>query len=358
MLTSGSIQRVIVRGTNWVGDAVMTVPALRQLRNMMPEAHLTLATRPNTAEIFADVDFIDDLLVCGTSGVWSNARSWSKGNFDLAILFTNSFHSALVAFLAGVPNRLGYATQYRRPLLSAPVTPPSWRDSRHEVYYYLNLISELEKLLNPQTHVPEDAKPRLSVSWQRRADARALLTNSGVATGDTLVALCPGSVNSRAKRWPAERFAEVGDQLSEKRGVKILLIGSKEELEISLAVKNQMRHKPVLLTGETSVGAAAAVLGEVDLLITNDTGPAHIAAALGQSTLVIFGPTNPLTTSPFADNAEVVRRPPDCAPCMLRVCPIDHRCMTAISADEIVERAMAMLDRIQSSVAGKQAVGS
>jgi len=359
MLRSENIKRVVVRGTNWAGDAVMTIPALRQLRQSLPDVHLTLATRANTAELFADVEFIDDLLVCHESGTLSAARSWSRRNFDLAILFTNSFQSALTSLLAGVPDRLGYATQHRGLLLTASVPLPTWRDSRHEVYYYLNLIAELERLLNHQTHTAKEPSPRLSLSLQRRADAQALLAKSGVSVTDTLVALCPGSVNSRAKRWPAQRFAQVADQLSEKRGVKILLVGSQQELEISLEVKKRMRHKPVLLTGQTTLGTAAAVLSQVDLLITNDTGPAHIASALGQPTLVIFGPTNPLTTRPLAESAEIVRKPPDCAPCMLRDCPIDHRCMTAITTEEVVERALAILGSNEfHSVAGKQAVGN
>ena len=357
MLQSESIKRVVVRGTNWAGDAIMTIPALRQLRQTLPKAHLTLATRPTTAELFADAEFIDDLLVGNEAGTLSAVRSWSGRGFDLAILLTNSFQSALVSFLARVPNRLGYATQHRKLMLTDPVPLPSWCVSRHEVYYYLNLIAELKSLLNREAQPARELNPHLTISLQRRTDARALLTNNGVAVTDTLVALCPGSINSRAKRWPAERFAQVADQLSEQSGVKILLVGSAEELPISLEVKNRMRHNPVLLTGQTTLGAAAAVLSHVDLLITNDTGPAHIASALGRPTLVIFGPTNPLTTSPFAD-AEIVRKPPDCAPCMLRDCPIDHRCMTAITSAEVVERAITVLGRSKAqSLAEKQAVG-
>jgi heptosyltransferase-2 len=157
------------------------------------------------------------------------------------------------------------------------------------------------------------------------------------------VALCPGSINSRAKRWPAASYAALADQLTGKAGATVLLIGSGAELDVTNEVRAQMRRPPVVLTGRTTLAETVAVLSLVDLLVTNDTGPAHVAAALQRPTLVIFGPTNALTTRPFAPAAEIVRRPPDCAPCMLRDCPIDHRCMTAITPAEVFERAVALL---------------
>ena len=158
------------------------------------------------------------------------------------------------------------------------------------------------------------------------------------------VALCPGSTNSRAKRWPAERFAALADMLAERAGAEVLLIGAGAELEVSEGVARLMRRRPTLLTGRTELAETAALLSVADLLVTNDTGPAHVAAAVGCPVVVIFGPTNPVTTRPFSTLAEVVRRPPDCAPCMLRDCPIDHRCMNAITAEEVFARAAASLE--------------
>src|SRR5262249_20641335 len=161
----------------------------------------------------------------------------------------------------------------------------------------------------------------------RRAAAFDFLKQQGLRHGRPIIALCPGSINSRAKRWPAERFAALADRIISEVDANVLLVGSEAELDVSVAVTNQMRQKPLVLTGKTNLAQAIAILSQVDLLITNDTGPSHIAAALGRPTLAIFGPTNPLTTRPLAANAEIVRHPPDCAPCMLRDCPIDHRCM-------------------------------
>ena len=338
-----------MRGTNWVGDAVMTVPALRELRRVLPRARVTLATRPWAEGIFAGADFIDDLLVTGDSSgrpaaLFREAREWGARRFDLALLFPNSFAPALVAALARIPARVGYATQGRAPLLTHRVGVPEWRGQRHEVFYYLRLVAELERQLYGSTTV-ETNEPdiTLNVTEERSYEAGHILHDFGARSHCPRVAICPGSTNSRAKRWPAERFAAVADMLMERVDADVVLIGAAEELDISREVARRMRVPPVVLTGKTDLAQTAAVLKASDLLVTNDTGPAHVAAAVGCPVVVIFGPTNPFTTRPFSDTAEVVRRPPDCAPCMLRDCPIDHRCMTAITPEDVFGRAARAL---------------
>lgn len=336
----------------------MTVPALRELRRVLPDARITLATRAWAEGIFDGADFIDDILAIkdegrGSRAIWNESREWRTRRFDLAILFPNAFAPAFVAALARIPARIGYAAQGRGPLLTYPIPLPDWRGRRHEVFYYLNVIAELERLLRGYSSVePGEPQPGLAVNESRKRAAREMLHARGVPPDRTLVALCPGSTNSRAKRWPAERFAALADLLAERVGAEVVLIGAGEELDVSEEVARRMRNSPVVLTGETDLSTTAAVLSIADLLVTNDTGPAHIAAAVECPVVVIFGPTNPLTTRPFSSLAEVVRRPPDCAPCMLRDCPIDHRCMTAISAEEVFTRAAHALEpRLKLEVA-------
>ncbi len=345
------IERIVVRGTNWVGDAVMTVPALRQLRSLFPKAHLTLATRSGIKGLFSGAEFLDDLQVhegTGLRSVVQQVREWRKRSFDLAVLLPNSLETALVASLARVPLRIGYATDGRQSLLTHPLALPEWRSSRHEVFYYLNIVAQLEWLTRrEQTFLKTQPDGSLEVSVGRKAAARDFLRARGVVVseGCPLVALCPGSINSRAKRWPAERYAALADRLIEESGAEVLLIGSAAETEVSREVSGKMRNQPQVLTGQTDLAQLVAILSLVDLLVTNDTGPAHIASALSRPTLVIFGPTNPLTTRPFSPYGEIVREPPDCAACMLRDCPIDHRCMTAITPDDIFERAHSLLGK-------------
>jgi heptosyltransferase-2 len=346
----------VVRGTNWVGDAVMTIPALRELRRVLPQAHITLATRPWAEGIFRDADFLDDILIYerprrSPGAVLQQVREWRRRSFDLAILFQNAFEAAVIAGLARVPFRVGYSTDGRRPLLTHPLALPHWRSERHEVFYYLNIIGELERLLYGASHV-EEHEPRfmLEVSEARKTEALRMLKEYGARDRGNIVALCPGSTNSRAKRWPADRYAILADRFIEEMDADVLLVGARDELQVSQEVSRLMRHKPVMLTGETDLAQLCAILSLSDLLVTNDTGPAHIAAALERPTLVIFGPTDPRTTRPFSKSAELVRHPPDCAPCMLRDCPIDHRCMTMISPEEVYERAARMMNRTHLEV--------
>lgn len=351
-----SIKRVVVRGTNWVGDAVMTIPALRELRRVLPEAHITLATRPWSEGLFRDADFLDDILIYdrprrSPAAALRQAKEWRTRSFDLAVLFQNAFEAALIAAAARVPLRIGYGTDARRKLLTHPLPLPSWRSSHHEVFYYLNIIAELERLLYGKPRV-EEQEPRfmLNVSEKRQAEALAILKERGAQRGQPLVALCPGSTNSRAKRWPADHYAALADRIIDECGASLLLVGARDEIDVSLEVKRLMRHEPVMLTGETDLAQLTALLSIVDLLVTNDTGPAHISAALERPTIVIFGPTDPRTTRPFSKSAQVIRRPPDCAPCMLRDCPIDHRCMTAITPAEVFERAVRLMKGMPAEV--------
>ena len=366
-----NIKRIVVRGTNWVGDAVMTVPALRELRRVLPTAHITLVSRPGTADIFIDADFIDELLVYDRAGLrsaWTQASEWRRRRFDLAVLFQNAFEAAAIAFLARVPRRIGYDADRRGKLLTQAIPLPAWKDGRHEIFYYLNLVAELERILYGASEVEsaESAESAESVesaestesnasqfalviSADRQRTAKEFLREHGLRPDAPLVLLCPGSINSRAKRWPAERYAAVADHFA-ATGASVALIGSPAEMEVSNEVSQQTIKKPIVLTGATSVAEATAIISVADVLITNDTGPAHIGSAVGTPTLVIFGPTNPLTTRPFGPNAEIIRHEPDCAPCMLRDCPIDHRCMTGITPEEVFAQATAMMSHCRSEV--------
>lgn len=342
----------MVRGTNWVGDAVMTIPALRELRRIFSRSQITLATRSSLKGLFKDLDCVDDILTYDRTS-WNSfvgqASQLKNRKFDLAVLFQNAFEAALIARLARVPLRIGYGVDGRSLLLTHTLELPAWHAKRHEIFYYLNIVAEIERLATgDSTALDREPKYELNVSAERAAEAKTLLNSHGIfigRNGRPLVALCPGSTNSRAKRWPSGRFAELADRLVDEIGADVVLIGGASEKEVSRDVATAMTHDPVIFTGETTLEMAVAILSLADLLVTNDTGPAHIAAALSRPTLVIFGPTDPTTTRPYPSVADIIRNPPDCAPCMLRDCPIDHRCMTAITVDQVFARASAMMNR-------------
>lgn len=338
---------ILVRGTNWIGDAVMSIPALRALRRIFPDAKIALHTRSWATGIFRDARFIDEILTFEPEGskfktVIEQSKILKKKEFDLAVLFPNSFESALVAKMAGVPKRFGYAKDARRFLLTNAVEIPAWKNEKHEVFYYLNLVAEIEKeFFGTQTVSENETSTDLKISEERRFEARKILEKNGVDLSKKTIALGVGSTNSRAKRWLAGSYAELNDRLQAELNAGVILVGTKDELDVSREVFERSVKKPVVLTGKTDLAEAVALLAEVDLFVSNDMGLAHVAPAVGTKTLVIFGPTNEKTTRPVG--SEIIRKTVECSPCMLRTCPIDHRCMTRISADEVFEKAKAIL---------------
>lgn len=341
------IKKILVRGTNWVGDAVMTIPALRDLRRIFPSAEIVLLTRDWAHGIFADADFLDEILTFGKSrskmrDIFAQAKIIRENKFDLAVLFPNSFESALAVKLGKVKHRFGYAKDARGFLLTGAIKIPEWKNERHEAFYYLNLIAEIEKkFFGVETVSSNELKTNLPVSETRKAQARKILQTNGVDLSRKIIALGVGSTNSRAKRWQTESYAELNDKLQNELNANVILVGAENELDISNEVYAKSNRKPIILTGKTNLAEAVAVLSAIDLIVSNDMGLAHIAPATGTKTLVIFGPTNELTTKPIG--AEIIRKQVECAPCMLRDCPIDHRCMTQLSAAEVFIKATKIL---------------
>jgi heptosyltransferase-2 len=341
--------KILVRGTNWIGDAVMQIPALRGLRRVFPAASLTLHTRAWAQGIFEDADFVDEILTFETSkskfrDIFTQAKILRQRKFDLVVLFPNSFESALTAKLANIRTRIGYGKDARDFLLTNVLSIPEWKNQKHEVFYYLNLIAEVEKkFLGTETVLFDEPQFDLTVRDERKMQARKFLAESGVDLSNKIIALGVGSTNSRAKRWQPESYAKLNDKLQFELKANVILVGTSDELEVSNEVYKMSEKKPIILTGKTSLAEATAILSEIDLLVSNDMGLAHIASAVGTETLVIFGPTNPNTTRPW--KAKIIYKNVECAPCMLRDCPIDHRCMTRISANEVFEKAIDIINR-------------
>jgi heptosyltransferase-2 len=333
--------KILVRGTNWIGDAVMTLPAIAKLRHLFPNAHLTLQTRNWAKGILGQADLFDEIITPGS--LWEQIMTIRKGHFDLAIVFPNSFSSAVSVRLGGVKRSFGYAGERRSYLLTDAIPTPEWKDSRHEVHYYLELIGAVEKSFFGNATTFHDFEPRLSLSIEQRQDALNLLRKRGVDPAHRTVAIAAGSTNSRAKRWLPERFAALADQLRSELQANIVLLGSEDDREISRRIVDQAIYKPVDMTGETDIAGAAAILGVVDVLVSNDMGLAHLAPAVGTKTLVIFGPTNAVTTRPMSAIASIVSAEVECSPCMLRDCPIDHRCMTRVSVEDVFGRVAKLL---------------
>ncbi len=336
------IRRILVREVNWVGDAVLTLPALEALDGRFPLAEITLMARAWVGGLFAGHPAIDRIIEYRTEdahrgfrGRWRLAAELKQGRFDLAVLFPNSMDAALIPWLAGIPRRVGYPADGRRWLLTHPVSSRA-AAGRHQVERYLAIVRALGGDGTPTLRLPVAEEAR-----RRRGE---LLRQHGISAADLLVALNPGSIYGSAKRWPADRFAAVADGLVESRGATILLVGSEGERPVLDMVAAHMRRPAVNLGGRTDLLTLVGLLERVRLLVSNDTGAMHVAVAVGTPVLAIFGPTDAVATGPLGRRARVVRVPVPCSPCLLRECPIDHRCMTGVVVAQVLHEAQALLD--------------
>jgi heptosyltransferase II len=335
--------RMLIRGTNWIGDAVMSEPALSAIRQAFPKADITLLVKPAIAELFQQHPAIDHLLVyehrgrhARLSGKWALGSELRRGRFDVAILFQNAFEAALLAFLAGIPRRYGYGTDGRAFLLSDAITAPNRTALAHQTQYYLDL-------LRPLGITPLPAAPRLFVSDSEEERMTQRLMEAGIQATERLIGINPGSTYGSAKRWLPERFAQAADRMVEQFGGRVVIVGAAGEEALGQAIAEKMLSKPVVLSGRTSIRELMAVIKRCRPFVTNDTGPMHIAAAFGVPVVAIFGPTDFRTTSPFGETHQIVRQPVECSPCLLRECPIDHRCMTGVTVEHVCEAAAKQL---------------
>lgn len=302
------------------------------------------------AELFRAAPELNRVLIyedkgahAGISGKWALAGLLRRHGFDLAVLFQNAFEAAFIAWLAGIPQRYGYATDGRVFFLTKPVAVPARRQSVHQVEYYWNLL----KPLGLSGSAP---LPTLCVTTDETYAMEARLAAHGSGSSDLVIGINPGSTYGNAKRWVPERFAEVAQRLSERVGrdarrqVVVVILGAKGEESLGRDIADRIHGRSVVLSGQTTIRELMAVVKRCHILITNDTGPMHVAAACGVPVVAVFGPTDSRTTAPYGQEQSVVRETVDCAPCLLRECPIDHRCMTRISADRVYEVAAQQLD--------------
>jgi heptosyltransferase-2 len=333
-----TLEKILIRGPNWVGDAVLAIPTMKAIRERFPQAEITLLVRPWVAGLFSSAPYIDK--------VWSEKkpttlRSWIRitrdireRDFDLSLLLPNSFESAFMMFAAGVRRRIGYATDGRRWMLTDAVPTPS--ESRHQIHYYLDLA----KALSVTTDRPSIS---IEATASERDSARQLLTAEGIPRDASFLVLNPGAAYGSAKRWHQDRFASVADKLAADLGLHVAIIGSEAERVIAEQVRDQMTRPTAVLNGKTSLETLIGVLAESSLMITNDSGPMHIAAALGIATVAIFGSTDEINTGPYGPRTRIVKHSVECSPCLLRDCPIDHRCMDAVTVEEVCRAAKELV---------------
>jgi heptosyltransferase II len=320
---------VLVRAPNWVGDVVLSLPALRDVRRCFPTARLEVLARPSVAELYRAVPEADAVLE--SRGHRADMAS-VRGRFDLGLLLPNSFGSALVLWRAGVPERWGYATDGRGALLTRRCRVPAGVRGRSQVYYYRAMLEGL----GLEVEGAPDASLACPEEWAARG--RSLLGDDGPWIG-----VNPGAFYGTAKRWLPERFAATADIVARRSGASVAIVGGAAERPLGEAIAGQLRARARVLCGETTLGDLVGVLSSLRLLLTNDSGPMHLAAALGTPLVAVFGSTDWRETSPVSARARVVREEVECAPCLLRECPIDHRCMTRVGVEQVAAAALELV---------------
>ena len=338
-------RRILVRAVNWVGDAVMTTPAIGAVREHFPQAEITLLANPLVSQLFSPHPWVDRLITFdrngahrGFTGRFRLAAQLRKEAFDAAIILPNSFDSALIPWLAGIPVRLGKNSDGRGLLLTGCYRPDELTPICHEVEYYLGLLGHFGI-------TGQAAAPFLSTTPAEDGEAAALLDRHGIRADDFLLGINPGAAFGSAKRWYPDRFADVARQLSRLKKARVVIFGGPGETDIAAEIEQHLGGVCLNLAGTTTVRGLMALIRKCSLFITNDSGPMHVAAAFGVPLVAIFGSTDHATTSPYTERAVVVRKDIECAPCKLRECPIDHRCMKAVTADDVVSAAEQLLEK-------------
>jgi heptosyltransferase-2 len=324
---------ILIRATNWVGDAVMCLPALAAVRGRYPAARISILAKPWVADLYARETFADEVIPYRQDARRAMIRELRTRRFDCAILLQNAFEAALIAWLAGIPNRIGYNRDGRRLLLTRAVPPPKQGEiPRHERFYYLELL-------------------RRAAIIDRLPDSDRIELHPPQVERKRTIGISPGAAYGGAKRWLPERFAEAAARIAGTRGASIALFGSQAEREICSEIEVAMLlrgYEAANYAGRTSLGQFIELAASCEVFLTNDSGAMHIASALGIPTVAIFGATDDLATGPTGPLARVVREPVECSPCLLRECPIDHRCMTRVSAERVAGEALALLKCVEA----------
>ena len=322
--------QIVVRSSNWLGDAVMTTPAVQALKRGRPDARLTVLVKAKLADYWRRIPEVDEVLAIEPSDTVFGVARKLRGRFDVAVVLPNSIRSALEPWLAGVPRRVGYPAKGRRWLLNQPRDiPPKKRlqprPARHQVFHYL----ELAEWLGADIGTPQITD---FFSTAARNPARPLK-----------IGLCPGAEYGPAKRWQPERFAQVANAVSAQRDVEWMLFGVAGDAALGEEIARQITGKQTNLIGKTTLAELMDRLGECALLLTNDTGTMHLAAALGIPTVAVFGSTEPRLTAPLGPGHRILRHQVECSPCFLRECPLDFRCMNAVTVEETARAVLEVL---------------
>lgn len=336
------IKRVLIRSANWVGDAVMSLPAVTAIRKGFPQAEMAILAKPWVAGLFQNNPIVDRVILYenpgihqGIQGKWRLARKLKKDRFDIAVLLQNAFEAAFISFLARIPRRAGYATDGRRILLTHPVVCDHECKQDHQIDYYLRLVESLG--FRSVGHTPV-----LKISREQQEETNHMLNSLGVREAEEIVGISPGATYGSAKQWFPERYGKLAEKIGKDLGSRVLIFGTQEDKKVSAQLAHHSGIPLIDVTGLTTLAQAMALIARCRLFITNDSGLMHVAAALRTPVVALFGSTNPRKTGPRGEFCRVISKPLSCAPCMKPECPERRQCMEQISVDEVYGEVKAI----------------
>jgi len=339
---------IVVRCPNWIGDCIMCLPALRLLGIKYPGAVVLLAARSYVADVFAGLEGVAGIVRLpdrgGLADLLRSARALRRRRFDLGVLFTNSFHSALLFRTAGVKRLAGYRRDLRGFMLHHAWDFPV--NGRHHVHFYADLVRRLPGEAGVEIDPPTPLlSGLLTVDDGERRRAAEILEMHGAGGSGPWIGISPFAAFGPAKEWPPGRFAALAGALVQQPGrVRVLLFGSAGERERAQAIAGAIPGV-VNLAGRLSLRQTIAVMSLCAVFVSNDSGLMHVAAALARPTVALFGPTRPDKTAPLHHDVRILHKPADCAPCNRRTCPQDHRCLASITVEEVLEAVAELLEK-------------
>ncbi len=345
--------KILVRATNWVGDAIMSLPALEAIRARWPGAEVSVLALPGIADLLRGQPSADRVIVfdragrhAGFSGRERLAAELRRERFDAAVLFQNAFDAAWIAWRAGIPERIGYARDGRRALLTRAVSVPAKGEiPAPESFYYLELLRRAGWL----AQLPARVEIALRIESSAREAAEAKLASAGSRKGALRCAMAPGAAFGAARCWPPERYGKLASELRAQSGAEVILLGAPSEGMLSFAIAEAAGGAVINLVGQTKMAEIPPLLAACDLYIGNDSGLTHVAGAVGLPIVALYGSTDPDATRPVAARLEIVRHPVSCSPCFLRKCPVDHRCMTRIGVVQVFAAAQKWIEQSKRS---------
>jgi heptosyltransferase-2 len=339
-LPTNGLNKILVRGTNWIGDAILTLPAVASIRTTYPNAHISILAKPWVADIYKLFSDLDEIIIYENkfdtpTGVFRLAKKLKEGNFDAAILLQNAIEAAIIALAAKIPLRAGYDSDARGLLLTHRVRRTKKIRQLHQIDYYLEMVKALGCVpVNRKMHLETKINP---------VEAQKVLKKFIPDTKKMIIGMAPGATYGAAKKWFSERFAKLADRLDESFSIQAMILGGNGDKKTAQEMANMATVKLINLAGETTLREAVHLISQCSLFISNDSGLMHVAGALNVPTIAIFGSTNPVTTSPAGNKSIIVRKEVSCSPCLKETCPTDFRCMKLISVEDVFQEAQKLL---------------